>query len=434
MASRASVLAGFTIALWAQLSAGQTTVDPWSLEGLQVQSVPAIWIDNGSEFVRESSSASDGYLQLRGRLQVRAGALLDPIAIAEIRLRTADSAAKAKVLSAFAVGASIVMCRYLPRDPQGWGGARMVVGGERSIALSRASVAAPLKLSVEGASVNLCIAFARSAKVGEVLLLEFGGRSFTVQLTDTPNTPVTAEGNIATPSAPFTWPIPSRRTVWIAAASLLALGLGVFASWRWRVRRQRLAAIDPRFLPRNGVSGPRRVSAEHCRTSFVPVGANTGPGKADFAAALREIQGERFSEADALLAQAISKGLPATFECGAWSLRGQAAIALGDIDAAIDCFLKTLEGPAVTTQAALPAVMHLAVIYRALGMRSDAKRMEALAKTLAEALKGLDLELVLAPEMVKRIRNDARAYRQTLRLSAWSRLGMLLTGEFKRSP
>ncbi len=434
MASSALILAGFSIAVWSQLAASQTAVDAWTLERLQVQSVPAIWIDDGSDFVRESPSSGDGFLQVQGRLQVREGARLDPILLAEIRLRTADSAVKARVESAFAVGASIVMCRYLPRDPQGWGGARMAVSGERSIALSRASAAAPLKLSIEAASVDLCIAFARSAKVGEVLLLEFGGRSFTVQLADKPTTPVTAEGHIAASFLPLAWPIPSRRTVWIAAAGLLALGLGLFASWRWRVRRQRLAAIDPRFLPGNGASGPRRVSAEHCRTNFVPVGVNAGPGKADFAAALREIQGERFREADALLAQAISKGLPATFECGAWSLRGQAAIALGNIDAAIDCFLKTLEGPAVTTQAALPAVLHLAVIYRELGMRSDAKRMEAVAKRLAEAVKGFDLELALAPEMVKRIRNDARAYRQTLRMSAWSRLSTRVTGVFKRSP
>ena len=53
---------------------------------------------------------------------------------------------------------------------------------------------------------------------------------------------------------------------------------------------------------------------------------------------------------------------------------------------------------------------------------------------IAGEVKGFDLELALAPEMVKRIRIDARAYRQTLQMSAWSRLGTLLTRVFKRSP
>lgn len=428
MSNFVPILAGLLISVWSPLVLAQSAGDSWSLTGLTLRSVPVIWMRDGGDFVREIARDGKGFLELQGRLQMPAGARLDPIALAEIRLRPADSTQGASAQSAFAVGASIVMCRYLSREPLPRVPSIMIVGQAGGVAVARDAPGAPLKLIVEGGGANLCIAFAPAAKVSEKMLLEFAGRSFPVSLTASAKPLAEAKGNQG-------WELPgasliSRRALLIATA--LALLIVVLAAaaiiWRRRTRPMSLANTASAVVPAVDGAGPRRVSAVHCRTSFAPFGANVGPGKADFAAALRAFQGEQFSAADALLAQAIGKGLPATYECGAWSLRGQAALGLGQIELAIDSFLKAIEGPEVTVQAAMPAAAHLAVIYRALGFNADAKRMEVVTK----AIIGLDCEI--APEMVKRIGELAREYRLALRAARPSALRRLVRGICKRSP
>lgn len=156
--------------------------------------------------------------------------------------------------------------------------------------------------------------------------------------------------------------------------------------------------------------------------------AKAGPGKADFDAALRLLSGEQFSEADACLAQAMTKGLTPSYDCGAWALRGQAAVARGQIQLAIGYFLNALGGAEVTSQAALSAAMHLAVIYRALKLRADADKMEAVVK----AINGR-MGVTLDPGVIGKIQQHAQAYRNALRAKRPSWLRGLLGRHFRRS-
>lgn len=427
MSFTALPLAALAITVWSHSAIGESAIDAWSLTGLKFQSVPSIWILDGTELDRVSPREGEGFLEIQGRLTVRPGARLDPFALPEIRLRTAGSAANVRPQSAFAVGSSIALCRYLPPEPRMLEVSKMTVGQDGSLAVSRESPSAPLKLTVVASSVDLCIAFSRPATVGESLLLELGGQSFTVPLAGKPKQ-TTDPAKSLPPTSAGTSPI-SWSTLLIAAICLLVVGLGARALWRRRARPLPVVlAKDSEGESANALSGPRRVSEEHCQTRFTRVGANVGPGKADFEAALREIQAERFSETDVLLAQAITKGLPVTYECGAWAMRGQAAVGLGNIELAIDYFLNALGGRELTTQAALPAALHLAVIYRALGLRADAEKMDAVARA------AYGKAIVPQPEAIKRIQKHTHAYRRRLRAARPSGLRGLVTRWFKRSP
>lgn len=441
MSATALAVIGLVIALLPSFAVAQSLPDSWSLTGLTAQSVPAIWMRDETDFVRRTPPDGEGFLEIQGRLSVQPGARLDPVALPDIRVRISGSAAGAKPRSAVAVGASIAMCRYLSSETRVREVSRMAVGKDGGLGVSRDSASAPLKLALEGPHVDLCLAFAGPAKAGDSVSLEFGGRAFTVSLPEPPK-PVVSVAK-TDPEKGLGFGLLSVRTAALAGISLLVLGVGAFAFWRWRARRAPVAAKPGASLPEpqadagakraaapEGVRGelaePGRVGPEHCRTSFARVGTNVGAGKTEFEAALRVLQAEQFEEADALLDEAITKGLPATFECGAWSLRGQAAVSRGQIPLAITYFLKALGGPEVTSQAALPAAMHLAVIYDGLGLRADAQRMEAVAKAVNSA--GITLD----PEAIKRMQRHTQAYRKALRAARPTGLKALLGRLFHR--
>ena len=100
----ASALLVLSTAVWPQLAAGQPSTKSWTLSTLKAQMVPAIWVLDGNEYVRESPPSGENFLEIQGRLTVPPGALLDPVALPEIRVRTTRSAAIAKPQSAFVVG------------------------------------------------------------------------------------------------------------------------------------------------------------------------------------------------------------------------------------------------------------------------------------------------------------------------------------------
>jgi len=443
MATTALALVGLVVAILTPLAAAQSSPETWSLTGLTAQSVPAIWMRDDNDFVRRTPPDGEGFLEIQGRLSVQPGGRLDPVALPEIRARISGSTPGAKPQSAVAVGVSIAMCRYLSPETRVREVSRMAVGKDGGLGVSRDSASAPLKLTLEGPTVDLCIAFAGPARAGDIVSLEFGGRAFTVSLPEPPKPVVSFAKTDAEKGLDFG--LPSARTAALVGLSLLVLGVGAFAFWRWRARRASVpakpaessgeperesdAAAEHAAAPEGSgaeLAEPGRVCPEHCRTSFVRVGTNVGAGKTDFEAALRVLQAEQFAEADALLDAAITKGLPATFECGAWSLRGQAAVSRGEIPLAITYFLKALAGPEVTSQAALPAAMHLAVIYDGLGLRADAQRMEAVAKTVNSA--GITLD----PEAIKRMQRHTQAYRKALRAARPTGLNALLGRVFHR--
>lgn len=458
----------------------QSASEPWSLTALKAQTVPALWMLDGSDFVRYKPTEGEGFLEIQGRLSIAPGTRFDPVPLAEIRVRSAMASAAERPRSAFAVGSSIAMCRYLSPELRGREVAKMAVGDERHVTISRASPTAPLKFAAEGVNIDLCIAVPASGRVGDSLVLEFAGQAYPVALIDKAQTASSGKpvvGDAATTTATFPW-----RYVAIGVASLILLAVIGSGVWWWRRRRVAPAAVlpttvdypagvasppsvvaspgvapaavepatwaaatptpvvaaplpkvstttnvderpspvaadvadSPRALP------PRRVAREHCRTTFSRVGSNAGPGKADFEAGLRLLQGERFAEAEARLGEAIGKGLPPTFECGAWSLRGQAAVNQGRIPQAIDYFLNALGGQEVTSQAALPAGTYLEVIYRTLGLRADADQM----RTLVKAINGFDI--ALDPAAGKRLQEATRAYGKSLRATHASLLTRLL--------
>jgi hypothetical protein len=139
-----------------------------------------------TDFVRRSPPDGEGFLEIQGRLSVQPGARLDPVALPEIRARISGSTPGAKPKSAVAVGVSIAMCRYLSPETRVREVSRMAVGKDGGLGVSRDSASAPLKLTLEGPTVDLCIAFAGPARAGDSVSLEFGGRAFTVSLPEPP--------------------------------------------------------------------------------------------------------------------------------------------------------------------------------------------------------------------------------------------------------
>ena len=441
--------------MWSHVAAAQPSSEVWSLTALKAQTVPAVWLLEGSDFVHYKPTDGDGFVEIQGRLGITPGSRFEPVLLSEIRIRSASALAGERARSAFTVGSRIAMCRYLSPDLRGREVSKMTVDDERNITVSRTSPSAPLKFSAEGTNIDLCIAFPRSGRAADSLVLEFAGQVFPVALAERPQ-----PGNTARPDAERGGAFGdalSRRNVVIAAICLVLLLLGAAGLWWWRRRRLAMeapalqASVDyptgatpvPTSSPAAGeislspagavsegqgtaVVPPRRVAAEHCRTTFSRVGANVGPGKADFEAGLRLLQGERFAEAEARLGEAIGKGLPPTFECGAWSLRGQAAINQGHIPQAIDYFLNALGGREVTSQAALPAAMHLEVIYRALGLTADADKMRAVAKVI----NGFDIGVEPAAE--KRLQEATRTYAKALHTAEPSALRRILGRFFGR--
>lgn len=453
MGNLTSGLAALLIAVGSAHAADGSAIDSWSLTGLKAQIVPAIWIAEGSEFARHVPSDGAGFLEVRGRLRVPPGARFDPVVLAEIRVRNAAGERPQELVT---FGASIAMCRYVAREVSRQDVSTMTVAKGSRLSASRDSPDAPRKLRWEGEDGDLCFAFPAVARVGDELLLEFAGGSFTVPVIEQAAAATkAADAGEQASSKPWERLRSTSRAVWaIAAAGLLLLGSGVFVAWSWRQRRTAVPASSPVSVPvpagpflaaasvkasdvdirlagsdaeQEKLAEPGRVSTLHCRTTFAPMAKNAGPGKADFDAALRMLLGEEFCAADALLVQAMTKGLAPAFECGAWALRGQAAVARGQMQLAIRCFLNALGGEEVTLQAALPAAMHLAVIYRALKLRADAEKMEAVAKAINRVGVTLDAEAVSV------ILQHAQAYRNALREKRPSWLRRLLGRLFQRS-
>jgi hypothetical protein len=158
-----------------------------------------------------------------------------------------------------------------------------------------------------------------------------------------------------------------------------------------------------------------QVSARHCRVAFVPVAAHAGAGARDFDAAQRALQVNSDLAAEQLLARAIETGLDPTYACGAWAFRGRAALRLGRGEDAVRCFLAALDGERVTRQAAHLASSHLAVIYRELGWRSDARCMEQLAAASGSS------EIVSDKRFVESVRRALRGSQPPKGRPWWSR-------------
>lgn len=441
-----------SLAAVASDAADKTDGGSWSLTELKAQLVPAIWIIDGSEFVRYVPPVGGAFLEIRGRLRVPPGAHLAPVVVGEIRVRRA---ARDRPQELVTFGASIAMCRYVAREVSRQDVSAMTVVDGGRLAASRDRPDAPLKLRWEGSDLDLCLAFPAVGTVGDEVVLEFAGGSFGVPVVDR----ASDFGDAREParSRPREWLLSDHHLLFPGVAGLLFLlvGAGALAFWHWRKVRA-CAAVPPSDSfavvassaaietsakstgagwsgtgnaagagsGQHGPAEPRRVGTAHCRTTFAPMAARIGPGKDDFNAALRALLGERFEEAEVLLAAAIAKGLTPAYDCGAWALRGQAAVARGQIPLAIDHFLNALGATEVTSQAALLSAMHLAVIYRTLRLRADADQMEALARAINGSGVTLD------PAAVRHIERHAQAYRnalQALRPSWRKRLLRLLS-------
>jgi hypothetical protein len=418
MSPRIHTLAGLAAGAWWLAAVAQTPDEAWSLSGFRAETVPAIWAYDGGRFERRAPRESDAFIEVRARLTVRSGVPLDPILLADIRIRPASGGA---LQSAHAVGASIAMCRYLPPEPSPGAGDKMALVPAGHIAVFRESVSAPVQLKFEASAADLCLAFPRIGDTAQGLTMEFAGRTFAVSVAQAP-IPGARAPDAATVSRPASI---DSRTLLIAAGSaglLALLALAGFAFWRWRRRAAPIAAEAPVPPGEGAPEGPPRVSEVHCRTAFRVVEKDAGPGKAKLDEALLMLQDERSAQADAAVAEAMRIGLSPTHQCGAWSLRGQITVELGDLGRAIDFFLKALAAAELTAEGAFPAASYLAVIYRALGLRADAKSMERVA--VAANTQRVDLH----PARIKRIRKLARAYRKAFRRGRFRRLLARMTG------
>lgn len=334
-------------------------------------------------------NAWSSFVEVQGMLQPASPGGVATLPLSRIVLE-ARYGKEAWNTNVWAVGARIDgNCRYLQAIVLAGKPTDLTLGEGTSISVHRTSEADPGTLTVTGKAANLCLLFAPPKGTVGPAVMTFGSQRI-------------ALGDALRPAEEVaqTWfdiagfARAQGTKIAAIAVALAALGAGIWAgTWLWRRRRRAVilhnesdatlpmqpTAESPAPAP---IEAPAvapselQVSARHCRLSFAPVAASAGPGLADFEAGQRALQVNSNQSAEDLLARAIAAGLDPTYACGAWAFRGKAALRQGRVEQAIRCFLGALEGDRVTHQAAHLAASHLAVIYRELGWRSDARFME----------------------------------------------------------
>ena len=383
-----------------------------------------------NNFVPTFPNAWSSYVEVQATVQPSssrggAGVPLGRVAL-EARYRGEPWTANVWAVGAMAGGS----CRYLPATAEAGQPQAEALPDGATISLLRANDADPGTLTVAGRSVAVCLLFTPPKQAVGPVAMTFDGRRFPLGDVLKPQQESTSAGFDLTATVRAHGP-----KIALGLGSAAALVAMVWLGWR-RFMARRPYVLASSASPGGGAApmseGARvepapieapseapsalQVSARHCRLAFAPVAAHAGAGARDFDAAQRALQVNSDLAAEQLLARAIETGLDPTFACGAWAFRGRAALRLGRGEDAVRCFLTALEGERVTQQAAHLASSHLAVIYRELGWRSDARCMEQLA-----AVSGSS-EIVSDKRFVESVRRGLRANRPPQGRSWWGRI------------
>ncbi len=416
----------------AERSGAQQTADnDWQIDEATLTVVPSFQqLVDGSWLER---TARDGHalLEVRGSVRMPADGLFGPYS-----LTTAGLLAGASELpiaaELLAVGAHVGTCRYL-RAPIGAGNATTTkLGDDREMSVLREdSDSGPLSLSMQGRSVELCMVFEVPEPPPPSLRWRFARRTMPLAVTAEATTNATSQATTAATAAlrdsgpvasaasiapSFSLPATWRRAIaspllWTALplAALAVLG-GVALQRRWRRKRREGSAGSDGHPDASSALDIPRVSAAHQPGSFASVEPEAGAGQQQFHGAMAALKLGDWERAEALFGEAIAIGLTPTFAAGAWSLRGEAMLNDHKLVGATNCYLRSLSCPGVTAEAALPAASQLAAIYRQLGLRRDAQKMEALRAAINPFADDVSpQQLALIAGLVKELKHQRRS-------------------------
>lgn len=399
-----------------QCMAQQAPENEWHFENATATTVPSFKQSVDGQWIERKPRSTNTFLELRGTLDVAGDGSFGPNSLADaVLLAGANAVPVAAELIAVGVRGGLE-CFYL-RAPIGTGSDTTVElrsGGDFSIMRENGSTGT-LFLRTRAPTLDLCVLFELVEMPTAPLLWHFANRAIPLAIASPPpgaaaDLPVDSAG-----AAPLTSAAPSPVVpqAWQQAVSspllwgglaLTALLAGIAVQ---RMRRQ--LANGSRPASASALDIPR-VSAVHQPTRFARVETETGPGQQQFQDALAALRLEDWVQARELFGEAIAAGLTATFEAGAWSLRGEATLNCDDLVGAATCFLRALSSPGVTTEAALPAASQMAAIYRELRLKRDARKMEKL-KAVVNPFAG-DLgpqRLALIARLVSALKHRKRA-------------------------
>ncbi|WP_313954122.1 hypothetical protein [Accumulibacter sp.] len=355
-------------------AAQETPANVWHVENATISTAPSISEFVGGEWVPRMPAKNGTLFEVQGTLKVEGDGSFGPLSLADIRLLSGTSGVPAAA-ELVAVGVRSANCKYFSaQSPVGDKVNKVTIklnaGGE--FALTREVDNGPLLLKTSAPSLDLCMAFELSGTPPAAMVWRMAGQSIPLAVRSL--APTFPAGRPASWFSPQNWRHAiSSPLLWGAAALMLLALVGAIALHR--ARRQRARGDRPSSDPGSALD-IQRVGSSHQPITLTPVGPEAGPGRQHFHAALAALRLGEWTQANELFSKAIEAGLTPTYEAGAWSLRGDAMLNCDDLLGAATCFLRSLSCSAVTTESVLLSAGHLAAIYRELGFRRDAGKME----------------------------------------------------------
>lgn len=161
------------------------------------------------------------------------------------------------------------------------------------------------------------------------------------------------------------------------AIALIAIAVGV-GLWLGRRRKPLVITtyVPPDRPPVENVvieSFLPRITQELAHVDFVPVENIPGPGGDHFNKGITLMKQGKYLPAGKFFERALKSGLTATYICGALTFLGRIALERGDLQEAVELFLKCLASPSLTAEAAFSAAGYLQRIYQCAGMTREAE-------------------------------------------------------------
>jgi len=123
------------------------------------------------------------------------------------------------------------------------------------------------------------------------------------------------------------------------------------------------------------------IEARHLHIGFVQLEKDSGPGGAKFGEAIQALNEREGDKALELLDESLRQGLPPSYECYAYCKLGVLSIERGNLERAVDWFLKCLGIESKTADAAWEAAIYLYNIYNEAGLYHDANAVREIADT-----------------------------------------------------
>ncbi|MBL8470509.1 MAG: hypothetical protein KF778_22340 [Rhodocyclaceae bacterium] len=404
----------------------------WLLDNTQVTAVKSYKeFDRGTPFDHNAPPGKD-LVEVRGTLAIEEGSVFGPFKMSDIAISSVDERGRLWRETAVAVGSETPtkLCTYMStRLPMG-SSMHVDLEGGGALQLDRDEADAPPLFMTNARQLRLCLIFETEGTVPEKLVLEVPGRIVPIN-----NNALTPD-NEAVRKAVQDHPAHRAENLkfWLVTGVMgVTVILGILLLARGMLTERSnimpeeatLKIYEKRESPQlYALAAGHEMSFApiprsgdiHVRKTFSNIGSDGGPGADDFHLALASLHQQDCAHADTLFAQALEKGLTDSYESGAWSFRGQAAYARGDVARAAEYFLRALESPKLTLEAARCAASHLAVLYRVMGMSADEKRMRIVET--ASTPPGVKADNVRT-EAIARIARDYKAASGNAKRGRW---------------